>query len=118
MSNQNSCFLLAESHKSVSHHELSHMYIDSTQQIVKHQNISIGVKSSRERNTGFLTSREGGSLLTDHSLISVSEKLKISFKAGVFNDLLVFDCIKSLSKDNVVPDSIVDNPWLLSNQTE
>ncbi len=45
----------------------------------------------------------------------MSEKLKVSLKAGVFDDLFIFDSIKSLSKEDVIFDSIVDDPGLLSD---
>ena len=48
----------------------------------------------------------------------MSEKFKISLEASIFDDFFVFNYIESLSKNDIVFDSVINNPGLLSNQTK
>ena len=45
----------------------------------------------------------------------MSEKFKISLEASIFDDFFVFNYIESLSKNDIVFDSVINDPGLLSN---
>lgn len=94
------------------------MHVDSRQQIIKQENVRLGVERSCKGNTCLLATGQSGALLTDHRLIAVCEQLEIPLETGIVNHLLVFLLVVWLAEQDVVLHSIVDDPRLLRDQTD
>jgi len=65
------------------------MSIDSTEGIIKQINISILVECSSKLDSLFLTSTQINASVTNNSLISILEQLKIFLQTASRNDSLV-----------------------------
>lgn len=78
------------------------MSINSTEGIIKQINISILVECSSKLDSLFLTSTQINASITNNSLISVLEQLKIFLQTASCNDSLVTLSIHLTAKQNIL----------------
>ncbi|PHH55295.1 hypothetical protein CFIMG_003967RAa [Ceratocystis fimbriata CBS 114723] len=94
---------------------LTNMRVNSGQYIIQQVDISTGIYSTGQGDTSLLATTQRNATFADICLVTVWQLGKVVKKGASSNRTVVEISIITVSKDDVVLDSSVENPRLLSH---
>ena len=92
----------------------THVSVHCTQDVVQYHNVCIAVDGSCESYPCLLASRNSGSFLSDHGFVSLCKNTQIVIEARVLQNLVILGFDVGLPKQDVVFDSVVQDPRSLA----
>ena len=91
------------------------MSIYSAERIIQEINVGIAVNSSSETDTLFLATAEIDAFLSDLRLVPSRQHFQIWLQSTCFDDLLIATLVQWLAEKNILLQSQVLNPGLLTD---
>jgi hypothetical protein len=118
MGRQNSGFIFAHPLQHLKEHSFAHMGIQRGNRVIHKYYVTLGVHCSSKTDSGFLAPTQVDAFFPYFSLVPCWKDLKVPFELTGCNGRVVQFLVKSLSKENVLPDRHVLNPRLLLDIAE
>src|SRR5437660_307449 len=91
----------------------THVSIDSTQRVIQKDNVGIEVDGASNIKTLLLSSADSNTSLSNFSLITIRQHLKIRSESTSVYDSFVPLRIEWAAENNIFPDSRILNPRVL-----
>ena len=106
MGYQNNKFVFQIASDAVSEDPIGNFRVNSTQRIIKQYNISIGINSPGQTDSGFLPTRHIRASLSNDSFKAIIKDFEVTGKLSKLNSLIHSFLIKRFSEHDILFDGV------------